>query len=699
MSQIKNRRPIISSLIIVLLISLTGIIIYQYNEYNKNEKRLIKAYENTNFQSSELYTLFSTYSEANHLFNLYAINFDKDDYYAYSQKIDTIKLMIDSLASIPAIQGNMKDAKTIDNNIASEFIDLKKQIEHLILYSKDSIEPSLNDNKITNIISRQITGPDEVLQKILNDTSLKNTNTDTVVKKKSSLFNRVFNAKNDTVVAKNSVESHISKEMNLVLRKNIDLLVLESKEVNSSNLTKLKSTFSKLKKTERDMLMSNLSLLNNLKQGIEKLRALELEKYVNHKSADFITYTNNAKSIRNQLILALSLMSMMVILIIIYQLKARSFERKLIKEKNYANALAEEKTSILGNISHEIRTPLNSLRGLINLLKNNSTSQKIDKEIISSIDHDTSLITTTINDILSLYQIEAKKSKISAEYINIHDTIEDLISLHSFHAQSKGLNLLNQNKTAKTILIKSNSFRIKQITSNLITNAIKYTEKGNITLRSELTRNSVLKISIEDTGIGISKEQLDQIFRKYYTADKSSKAGGIGLGLYISKLLAEQIGGKLSVTSSIGKGATFTFELPINSIKEDNEILHDAFNSTIKAVFIDDSKINLFFIKQLFQEKENFHYFTNPEQAINFIKENPIDIVVTDLKMPNISGWDILEYIKSNPSLSQIKVIVSTSEPLLLENNQSNFQFDSVLQKPFKEKDLLTELTKEGLKC
>lgn len=688
----RNKKSIISFLIIIVLISLTSVIIYQYNKYSQIEERLSTAYDSTNFQSSELYKLFATYSEANYLFNMYAINFNQDDLVLYNNKLDTIKYVIDSLSTLPDIKNTIKSTKDIDENIAYEFLLLKKQVDNLILFSKDSIENTLLNNKNLKIQSKQVSKTDEIIQRIFNDNSLKTTNTDTVVKVKQNLFNRVFRAKNDTLLAENTSQVHISKQMDIVLRKNIDQLIKESNEINISNLNKLKSTFSSLKETESELLMANFSLLLNLKQGIEKLRQLEIDRYTKNKAEDFLIYTKNTKSIRNQLILALSLMVIMVILIIVYQALALSYEKKLIKEKNYANEIAEEKTSTLSSISHEIRSPLNSLRGLVKILKTNDGNEKIDKEIINSLDHDITLINATVNDILSLSKLESGSAKISAEYFNIHTIIDDIINLHSHHANSKKLNLINNNQTPNNILIKSNAFRIKQILSNLITNAIKYTEKGEIKVTSNLKNNRVLSISVQDTGVGIGKDQLDQIFRKYYTVNTSVKAGGFGLGLYISKLLTEQIGGKITVNSSIGQGTIFTFELPIYNLKEIEIVKTKSLKdlpTSLKTVFIDDSKINLFFVQQLLNTKEDVHYFANAKLALDFITHNAIDIVVTDLKMPNFSGWDVLSTIKSNPSLRHIRVIVSTAEPLLIEENKGPFKFDAIIGKPLIEEDLV----------
>lgn len=695
----KSKRLIIISLIIIALLTLSSLIIYQYNQYNQVEKRLNTAYSSVNFQSSTLYRLFSTYSEADYLLRMYSISFNDNLFLEYSQKIDTIKLVIDSLAALPIENNPIKQNEQKDHNLALEYLTLKKQVDNLVLYTKDTVPTILKEkqelvNKNTKL---NLLNTDSVVSRILRDSTLKNILNDTIVKKKEGFFKRVFQSKDDTIVNRNEQNLHNYELINVVLKNNIQELVTNNNREFNNNIKQLKNTFQQLKTKESELLLSNFRLLNNLKNGIEKLRQLEYEsnKKIQHK--DFIVYKQNTTNLRTQLIFALSLMLFMVFLVISYQNQVFSFEKKLIKEKDYADKVAEEKTSVLANISHEIRTPLNSLKGLISILQNNNSSNKIDKEIINSIDHDITVITSTINDILSLSKLESESLKIKNENINIYNLIEDLINLHTFQAESKKLNFYNNNTIDKNIIIFSNPFRIKQIMSNLITNAIKYTNYGEVTVTSSIENNSLLIVKVEDTGIGIDKEESNLIFRKYYVTNNKSKVGGFGLGLYISKILSEQMGGKISLESTLGKGTIFTFELPIINIEENHINNPQSYKisdipENLNIIIIDDSRINLFFIQQIFKERKNTHTFIDAEQALNYIHNNTVDIVVTDIKMPKVTGWDILKAIKSNSKFDNVKVFASTAEPLLLEYNKENYHFDGIINKPIKEHEIVYKI-------
>lgn len=697
----KKNRLLISILIILALISLSTVIIQQYFKYNQIEDRLNNAYSNSNFESAIKYVLFPKFSEADHLFRIYAINFKDEDYYAYTDKLDTIKNIIDSLAALPINNNPINQGITPNANptLAAEYLSLKKKVDDLIYYAKDTIIDFVDQERKPKYTSTvDLIGPEDLIKSITNDTLLQVAQSDTVVKKRENIFNRIFRAKDDTLVSShNNLEVHHSNHLDLVLRKNLNTYVTNNERIYNNSLRRLQRTFDKLKVKEKNLLISNLALLSNLQRGISRLQEIEFDQYRAQQESDFLIYMQNTKTIRIQLILAISLMLLMVILILSYQRLANLYENKLIKEKDYADKIAEEKSSVLANISHEIRAPLHSLKGLVNILKKNDLGDNLDDGVINSVFHNITVINSTINDILSLSKLEAGASQIKNEKLNIHDLIEDLVGLHFVHVDNQDLKLINENKLPKTVLIQSNPFRIKQIVSNLITNAIKYTESGHVKIKSHIRKNTTIVISVEDTGIGIGKEQMDHVFRKYYIVDNAGKTGSFGLGLYISKILSEQIGATLSFDSVLGKGTTFTLEIPITELTEINRTGDQHYTikdlpKDLKIAFVDDSKINLFFIQQLFKGFENVHFFASAQQALDYIKSNPIDIVITDLKMSNISGWDILNFIKSDPEYQHIKVFVSTAEPLLLEYNSGQYQFDGVINKPILEDELVYKI-------
>ncbi|HMR19233.1 MAG TPA: ATP-binding protein [Sphingobacterium sp.] len=688
-------RRILTISIVACFIFFLLVFIFQYLQYKRIEDRLSTAYSTTYAQASDIYKLFSTFSEADNLFRLYTVDYSEESYNAYKDKLDTIKIFIDSIADLPIANNPLRHDRVdleLSQNLATEFASLKWDIDRLVMFANDSLVV-LNESPQTTISQQTSThNADSVINKILQDTAYLNILTDTLIREKGGLIKRIFNAKNDTVIAKNSHEV-LSHEQIDIVHKNVEHLIKTNEKIYNNSLKSLQRTLLKMRDTERELVLSNYSLLHSLKDGIDRLKQLELDEVRKIEARDFALYRENFTRFGGQLIVAVIIMLLMIIFIVYYHYKTGSFEKKLYLEKEYAAKIAEEKTSILANVSHEVRTPINSLKGVIDILKTDNNTRSIDQEIIQAVDQDITVINSTLNDILSLSKLEADSLEIKYEHFSPHQLLEDIIGLHKYQAKTKGLRYNYNNNIDQNISIYSNIFRIKQIVSNLISNAIKYTPDGTIEIQADFV-DSVDKqrliVSVRDTGIGIDDNQKDQVFRKYYVADTKKRSGGFGLGLYISKILSEQIDGNISFSSKFGQGSIFTFDLPIDKkhIKTDNRKDYSVADlpEDLDIVVIDDNQISLFFIQQLFKTKKNVQVFHSSKQAWSHIQTNHVDIVITDLIMPEIDGWQLLQNIKSEERLSHIRIFVSTAEPMLLEGqSKRTYIFDGIIMKPFQE--------------
>ncbi|WP_159636318.1 ATP-binding response regulator [Sphingobacterium composti Ten et al. 2007 non Yoo et al. 2007] len=695
------KKTFILRLLLLLIITISFVILCsifasQYRQYKEIEHRLNIAYANNSKISPTLYELFSTISEVDNSFRLYAISFEDQNFKAYQQKLDTLHIIINSLDSLSSKESSNSSTTSshaemlTDPSLSMRYIALKKQIDELIIFADKNLaknSPSLLSTKNNNIINA-----DSVINRILNDSSaVSQSKADTIIRKKEGLIKRIFNAKNDTILNSNNTEILNVNQIDIV-HKNIENLIRTYESSYKNNYGDLRNIYLLSKEQERKLITSNYALINDLKKTIEEIREIEELKFRNAEKDDYFLYKLNTEKFRSYAILALCVILLMLLFIIYYQYVVSKYEQNLIKEKDYASQLAEEKTSLLANISHEIRTPLNSLKGVIKLL---STNQKedIDEKMLFNINYDINLINNTVNDILNLSKIESESIEVVLESLNISQIIHDTYSLHSFQASQKGITYINDNRFDSILKINSNEFRLRQIISNLISNAIKYTKKGSVKVVSQII-NDKITIDVIDTGIGIEEQKIDQVFRKYYTVDGDKSKVGFGLGLHISQLLAKQIGGKLSVKSQFGKGSTFTLQIPLNNSKISEtsntfkEISKKTIPKDIAIVLIDDNKINLLMAKQTFSEFTNIEYFENAKIALSYIEKTKPAIVITDIVMPKVSGWDVLNKIKSNKNLSSVKVIAQSAEGSLVENRNHTYNFDGILDKSFNPEDL-----------
>ena len=696
-------RKVLIGAIIAIFVYISIVFIYQYIAYQKVKDRIDAAYALSLQQSSAFYHLFSVYGEADNLFRQYTIDFNQGIYEKYRGKLDTIKYYIDSLSALPNTNNLLQQSNTDIQNrnlLAGEFASLKKTVDDLVFMAQDSLSTLASSQPQRMAAPRYITA-DSAINKILNDTAL--TKVDTLVREKQNLLKRIFNAKNDTVFA-NSQQFNIQQLD--VLQRNVENVMVRNETIYNTSLGNLRRNFTSLRKKERALIQANYLLLNNLKIGVDNIRELERKAVREAEARDLSIYKENTKRLGNQLIISLSVMLLMVLFILYYQSKATTYEEKLEEEKDYAAKVAEEKTSVLANISHEVRSPINSLMGIIDILRKNGGKDTIQPEYLDSAAHEISVINSTVNDILNLSKLEVGALEVKNEYFSPSRLLLDIINLHTYQAQKKGLHFTQQIDLNPKLEIYSSSFRIRQIISNLISNAIKYTPEGKVSLKAYIRRVSnqdTLFVEVKDTGLGIAPEHRSQIFRQYYMTDNKSKTKGFGLGLYISKLLSEQLQGDITLDSTVGKGSTFILKVPIKQKRLENTVpkvytLNDL-PKDIQLVLIDDNRINILYLKHYFKDFPNVHTFEHAQSALTFIQQNHVDAVITDISMPEIDGWDVLREIRNNNEKQDIKVFAFTADSMHLEEEikrNQTYMFDRILDKPLNEHEFVACISEKN---
>jgi len=337
-------------------------------------------------------------------------------------------------------------------------------------------------------------------------------------------------------------------------------------------------------------------------------------------------------------------------------------EKNLKKHIDEIEKLSRIKSEFLANMSHEIRTPLNAILGFIKIMKEEDNG-KFTK-YLNIIDSSSQTLLTIINDILDLSKIEAGKMKI--ELINFHtDEIYNTIELFEEKAKEKNIDYKIKFINVPEYLY-SDVHRIKQVISNLISNAIKFTpenKKIEVIVKYE---NNKLYVEVKDEGIGIPKDKLSTIFNSFSQADNSTtrKYGGTGLGLTISYRLVQMLGGELKVESELHKGSKFYFSIPVkigNAIEEKIED-NNHIDKNIKILIAEDNSANQMFMRVILNKLNvDFDIANNGEEAIYLARKNKYDIILMDINMPNISG---IEATKEIRKFSNIPIIALTASAL-----------------------------------
>src|SRR5690606_13804684 len=314
---VKLRGVLILSTILCFIFFI-GVFVYQYVQYKRIEDRLNAAYSTTYLQSSNTYyELFSTFSEAENLFRLYTVDFNKESFEAYKNKLGTIKYMVDSIAALPIddnpfAEGN-NEIETYQS-FALEFALIKQAIDKLVLFASDSLQSLVENSNLTSRQQQKSQNADSLISQIMRDTLDKDLLQDTLIKQKQGLFQRIFNAKNDTLVSNSTYEVLNTKQVDIVHR-NVERLISTNEKIYSKNMRNLQAKFLQMQNKERELVKSNYTLLNNLKIGLDKIKQLELGKLRQVEERDFSIYRANFNRFGNQLIAALVIMLLMVIFI------------------------------------------------------------------------------------------------------------------------------------------------------------------------------------------------------------------------------------------------------------------------------------------------------------------------------------------------------------------------------------------------
>jgi len=390
-------------------------------------------------------------------------------------------------------------------------------------------------------------------------------------------------------------------------------------------------------------------------------------------------------------------------------------KKELIEAKNQAEDAARAKSEFLANMSHEIRTPMNGVFGMLDLLLHSDLPER-QSQLASSAYRSAELLLHVLNDILDLSKIEAGKLQLEYVAFNLSDVVEDVADLFAESLRKKKLELLCKKPPEIHAALKGDPARLRQVLSNLIGNAVKFTEHGEIEVGVqclEETDNSVcLRFEVRDTGIGIAPEVLDQIFDSFSQADKSTtrRFGGTGLGLTICKQLVEMMGGEIGVDSKVGEGSIFWFTAHFDKLCKLSS-LRDLGNLAnrgqvraepqtsldgVRVLIVDDNQTNREILHhQLKAWGMEDHAAENGRQALEMLHnaaENgqPYKIVILDYMMPDIDGMELAQKIGSDSLLDPKPELILLSSVDLpgKEERESAANISDYIVKPFRQSRL-----------
>lgn len=507
------------------------------------------------------------------------------------------------------------------------------------------------------------------------------------------------------------------------------------------NVNEAYLTLSDIYQKNKDYPLANEYLRNHIKLS-DSIQNIKLETLSPEKKAQYLNQYNNDNYqelktkvedqeaensfIKITTILSIALITILSLLTLsLYKnnnirLKTNNMLHKkndeLVIAKEKAELASKTKANFLSTVTHELRTPLYAVTGLTNmLLDENPKPDQIPH--LKSLKFSGDYLLTFINDILQINKIEANKVELDPEQFNLKKKVENVIAALNNSALDNNIIMHMEYEKGLPENFVADQLKISQILINLIGNAIKFTKDGDIWVRvSKIDNNGNtfnVRFEIEDNGIGITKEKQDNMFESFSqgSIQINRKYGGTGLGLSIVKGLIEILKGKIYLKSELGKGSTFTFEIPLEYSEKTEVIKKENYSkninqldlSKIKILVVEDNKINQMITKKILNKMNlECDVVDNGEDAVERVKDNKYSVVLMDIHMPGISGLEATKIIRTfDKELTIFALTAVTLEDKMHEFDEAGF--NDIISKPFKQEDFEKKLfyaltKKEGSK-
>jgi len=405
--------------------------------------------------------------------------------------------------------------------------------------------------------------------------------------------------------------------------------------------------------------------------------------------------------------------SIIIVALLLTMLFLYAYRLYKSREKQHIDLLHEQertkdalafKSRFLSNMSHEIRTPLNTIVGLTDVIKKTYLTQK-QSDILNKINNAGEILLGVINDILDIAKIESGMLQIVPDNFELQKMITDIKDMFADEAKEENNQIKIKYENIHNFHLIGDSLRISQILINFISNSIKFTKGGDIILTIKGSKSNDVTFEVLDTGIGIKKESIETLFEEFTQADMDTtrKYGGTGLGLAISKNLVNMMGGEIKVTSEYGFGSTFSFTIPLPESKETNtkelaiqklDDLETEVNQlqNITILIAEDNKMNQTLLGMLLEDSQlNLEYADDGEMAVDMAKEKAYDLILMDIQMPRMNGYEATKRIREiHPTVP----ILALSANVMQEDIEKSLEsgMNCHLAKPINMEKLYIEL-------
>ncbi|MGL4584133.1 MAG: ATP-binding response regulator [Flavobacterium sp.] len=606
------------------------------------------------------------------------------------------------------LSGNSKDIKLYYrelDTIVKQINLVQKQVQDRVIVLKlDSVIDLLSRKKVSfeNIIKarKDLTAEDrytEAFSEIYNIREEIEKNIQPIViqskeKEKRSGWSRLFKGDNTDTIKTTVNYPSISDSLISAMER---ILLTTQAKINDKqkNLLIQEQLLLKENKIITDQLRE---ILQNVEQNI---LALSYQK-INESKSRISTASTNIAYIGGTALIVVLILGWIIIRDINQTQEYRDALEKLNKENE---VLLRSKSMLLATVTHDLQTPLGGLIGFTDLLDQTYLDNK-QKQYVHNIKSSSQYIINLVNDLTDFSRLENNKISIQQKSFNPKTLIENTCYLLMPNATNKNIELNWEVEEALNSSFISDPYRIKQILTNLVTNAIKFTQEGGVFIKA-FTDHGFIKFQVTDSGIGIATNQTDNIFKEFQQAHDGieKKFGGTGLGLNISKRMIQLLGGEIYVESVLNEGSTFTFTIPVIEANEEENIviaptdLQTVFKDlkSTNILVIDDDKVQLQLMEEILSPLFNKVTVTfDPTTIESILNEEHYDMILSDIQMPKMDGFELIHYLKTQSAFKDTPVIALSGKRDISLEEFTQAGFASAHPKPLQLTELLILISK-----
>ncbi|MFC5283721.1 ATP-binding protein [Pedobacter alpinus] len=710
-----NYRYILIAVFTFSLVQLVYVAIHR-KEVSKNLSESVNLLSENNLAIHDINSSFESLFDIENKFRLYVNTRESVYYQDYKSQLLLLGAKLDSLQAYRNLNSKNQQTKNLTALVKDKkrntdlFIRLKAINDSLLLATDklSEIEESrgfyFKPFKITDIQSILSQKADTAVQ--VNDTPKKG-----LLKRIGAALVNKNTATADTIITKNN---------NLVQNTKItqdSLTLLKMNSLFKQSIKKLVANQNLVKARENEIIVANMTLLNELLTILKELETQEYNKNIANASVLKVYATNSLKSLNSdtRIVLILALVLALVIIFNIWRLY--NYEHQLVEAKNDAVKQTNLKRDYLAHLSHEIRTPLNSIVGFSSQLSKNPSEEE-SRSYIGAITESSNMLLSLVNDVLDLTKLESGKLNLNATNFNPQKAVKDVVNTLQVLAQSKKLDLVANFFFEDGTILKGDEYRFKQVLVNLINNAIKFTSTGSVTVNCKLVSASNITLEIIDTGVGISKQNITVLFDEFTQVldnNSENRKDGSGLGLSITKKIIEAQNGTIIVESEFGKGSRFIVNIPyavadapvcvVESTSENDNAtiaLHKPLNlDPNKVLIVDDNLLNIKLLTIILKKWGiACDEAANGEIAFQLFEDNEYAAVLTDIQMPVMNGVELTKKIRlySNSEKANIPIFAITANVISEElAGYIAAGMNGHIIKPFQEQTLYQILQKLSL--